>query len=291
MELTDIGGVTLLRAAAKNHTDGVVVVYDVADRQAVVAELAERGSLSLESRRRLAAKGFKLITLYDGAIRKFLSGQEQPAGEVSIAEHTSTLAYGENRYQSPAELLTLHTNDPLALDCFTVVSGEPSFISMADLDSAMQVLCLIAEAFRRIFDKAPHIAVVCKHGDPCGCAFSWLSQAEALRKCMFGDPLAVMGGELVCNFSIGAELAESIHVAPEAVGREKWGLDLIAAPVITDEAVEVLGGRSVKPRRLLTNPALGNPQLPDCKTVLRSVRFFTAGCAGLCTESRAPQLV
>jgi len=86
MELTDIGGVTLLRAAAKNHTDGVVVVYDVADRQAVVAELAERGSLSLESRRRLAAKVFKLITLYDGAIWKFLSGQEQPAGPLRLAE-------------------------------------------------------------------------------------------------------------------------------------------------------------------------------------------------------------
>lgn len=184
------------------------------------------------------------------------------------------LAYGENRYQSPADLFSDGSDDPLAISKMEVLAGDPSYVSTADFDSGVQVLCLMAESFRRIFGRVPHIAVACKHGNPCGAAFDWNDPGLAIHKMLMGDPLAVMGGEVVTNFPLDGELALALHIVPLAckIGRDKWGLDFIAAPDFDEAAITTLEGRTKKPRRLVRNPALLTPTLSPADWIYRPVR-------------------
>ncbi|MBI2051131.1 MAG: hypothetical protein HYT31_05050 [Parcubacteria group bacterium] len=187
----------------------------------------------------------------------------------------SELAYGENRDQSPAFVCSDGSDDPLALHQFAVVSGTPGYINMADCDRALQVLCLMHEALKRQFPgKFPFIAIACKHGNPCGAAIDWRDPVVAVFKAMDGDPSAVMGAEVMVNFPVTGEVAEIIYLIPDhlqdSVGRKFWGPDVVFAPAFDDEAVALLGKR--EKRRLLVNPALGQPFMPRYEWVLRPAR-------------------
>lgn len=117
------------------------------------------------------------------------------------ARKVRQLAYAENRDRNPADLFaTVGDDDPLAIHCFQVESGDPSYIAIADGSQMVGVLCLLAEAFRQWMGRVPLIAVVGKHANPCGAAIDWHDPAAALLKALRGDTVAVMGGELVTNF-------------------------------------------------------------------------------------------
>lgn len=182
------------------------------------------------------------------------------------------LDYGENICQSPADLFSRRNDDPLALPKFTWVSGTPSYISIADGSQIIDILCLIAESFRRWTGTVPYIVVAGKHGNPCGAAISFASQMEAISKALMGDALAVMGGEVITNFRIDEEQAQVLFQAPDNIniGRTNWGLDLVIAPSFSKEAVDLLGKR--EKRRLLSNPALTDAHFSPEIWTFRQVR-------------------
>jgi len=261
IEMIDIGGPAMLRAAAKNclDEDGVVVVCDPADREAVLQELEQPGNVSREHRLALAQKVFALMAGYDGDIDKWFSAQ---TGRMSKHLHLTNgqqLAYGENLCQNPAFLFSGGGNHPLALTNFQVVAGNPSYIAMADASRLVDVLCLLTESLRHCFDgRVPFIAIAGKHGNPCGAAVDWQSPRTALNKALRGDDVAIMGGELIANFPINDELGSFVHkVDGPPIGREFWGLDEVLAPAISSATVELLGKKAK--RRLLVNPALADP--------------------------------
>lgn len=190
------------------------------------------------------------------------------------------LAYAENLYQNPAFLYPLLGNkDSLALHRFKVVSGEPAFITYADDHNILQVLCRAAMAFSAFKRKVPFIAVVGKHGNPCGVGVDQENPVAAVRKALMGDKIAVMGGELITNFYITDEIGQEIY-EPQAINdsiikadlgeKGKWGLDLIAAPGFSEGTIELLGKK--EKRRLLENSSLYKPSLPKEKIEFRPVR-------------------
>lgn len=260
MELTDIGGPTMLRGAAKNHNNGTIVICDPADRSRVLKALKKSKSreVSWELRRELAFKVFDLMAKYDTAISQYLAQMCGKQVETIFLEHVKELAYAENKCQNPADLFKLvGDTDPLSLPNFQVLAGNPSYIASADASGILRIIRYLGEAFRLDFGNVPHIAVAGKHGNPCGAAFDWSSPEDALKKALYGDTIAIMGGEVVVNFPIDDALGQLLYApgpADEAIGRQNWGLDLVMAPSVTPNTVELLGKK--EKRRILVNPAL-----------------------------------
>lgn len=182
------------------------------------------------------------------------------------------LAYAENKCQNPGYILLRQSDDPLALSRFIWKSGVPSYISMADGSQIMEVLCLLAESFRRSNMEVPYIAIAGKHGNPCGAAISFDEPLEAINKALMGDTVAVMGGEVITNFPIDEQGSQALFQPPVNVdiGRANWGLDLILAPNFSEQAVDLLGKR--EKRRLLSNPALKEASFPDNEWAYRPSR-------------------
>lgn len=180
------------------------------------------------------------------------------------------LAYAENRAQNPAHLFSTGSDDPLAPSKFEWVSGTPSYISIADGVQIMDVLCLLAESFRRWKGNVPFIAIAGKHGNPCGAALSFSSPRMAIHNALMGDTVAVMGGEVITNFPISKTEAHTLFQPIKSIGRTNWGLDLIIAPSFSDEAITLLGKR--EKRRLLANPALKDTPFPEDQWMYRQVR-------------------
>jgi phosphoribosylaminoimidazolecarboxamide formyltransferase / IMP cyclohydrolase len=215
-EYIDIGGVTLARAAAKNHA-WVTIVTDPSEYASLLEELRSgEGTVSAASRRRLAIAAFRRCTEYDRAITLGLSGSEGRATgfpeEIVFRREALRLRYGENPHQKAA---TYGIVDPpgsgLAPAPFTLVKGESlSFTNLLDLDTA---LGLVAEF------PGPSAAVV-KHATPCGVA-SGTTIREALERAIATDPVARYGCAVAVNRPLG----------PEAPGAFKGVfVDLLAAP-------------------------------------------------------------
>lgn len=183
------------------------------------------------------------------------------------------LDYAENKHQNPAHIFSIRSGDPISMYNFHWISGKPSYISMADGAQLVEVLCLMAEAFRRWRGKAPFIAIAGKHGNPCGASVSWNYPIDAISNALWGDTVAVMGGEVVTNFPITDEMTEVLFKVEdediEKVGRNKWGLDLILAPEFSDGAVDLLGKKDK--RRLLANPYLIEAPFSRYEWVFRQV--------------------
>ncbi len=270
IEKTDIGGPTMVRSAAKG---GRIVVADPNDRQLVIEQLEILGDIRPETSQYLRAKAEFIVAQYclDSARFHSEGGYDGILG-IKFAK----LAYGENRDQSPAFFFQSIgvPDDLLDWSHFQVISGQPSYISMADGDRVLQIVRLMAEAFRQNFGKVPFISVACKHGNPCGAAIDWNDPAEALLKTLLGDPAAVMGGEVMTNFPITDELGQLLFAVPddlqERVGRNRWGLDVVYAPEFSPNSFDLLGKR--EKRRLLYNSALLAPSMPPNQWVWRSIQ-------------------
>jgi len=238
VEEIDIGGVTLLRAAAKNWAR-VAIVCDPADYVRVVTSITDSGSLMPELRRELAVKAFAICARYDVAIATWLD-PDASAGLFGYAGQK--LRYGENPHQA-ARLYTDAPGDgPLG---GRVLQGkELSYNNILDLDAAWRTACG--------FD-AP-AAVVVKHLSPCGIATvgdatvgdatvgnaDSDSPAQALAAAIACDPLSAFGGVIAVNRIFNAENVRSLG---------ETFVECIAAPAFTPEALELLSKR--KNARLL----------------------------------------
>ena len=225
IENIDIGGPTLIRAAAKNHQD-VAVVTSPADYAGIIEELkASGGELSPGTRWNLALKAFRMTAAYDRAISARLSKigvseEALPAVLDLRAERALPLRYGENPHQAAA----LYSDRQSGIAGAQQLQGrELSYNNLVDLDAAWQ---LVSE-----FD-APASAIV-KHTNPCGCA-EQPSLAESYRKAFQCDPVSAYGGVLAFNRPLDEETAREIA---------KTFIEAVAAPDYSPEALAVLSAR------------------------------------------------
>ena len=231
IENIDIGGPTMIRAAAKNWQD-VAVVTSGADYDSVILELRDHGgSLSPETHWTLAKKAFATTAAYDRAVSARLAeipptGELLPATIDIRAPRTLSLRYGENPHQSAALYVTGAGGIAGALQLH---GKELSYNNLVDLDAAWQ---LIGEL------DAPASAIV-KHTNPCGCAEG--ATLAASYRCAFeADPVSAFGGVLAFNRVVDAETAAEIA---------KTFIVAIAAPGYDNEALRIL--RDKKNLRLL----------------------------------------
>ena len=222
IEEIDIGGVALLRAAAKNHAD-VTVVCDPTDSPALADALAA-GGVGAQLRRRLAVKAFQHTAAYDTAIAAYLVEEENPTPAAGALPDTLQLdlaliqrnRYGENPHQAGA--LYGYAKEPPA---FAVLHGkEMSYNNWLDLDSSW----LAAQDFA-----APTAAIV-KHGNPCGLACAETLE-EAYSKALASDPVSAFGGVLAVNRPLDLGTAQRLF---------DLFLEVVAAPAYEPEALALL---------------------------------------------------
>lgn len=240
VENIDIGGVTLIRAAAKNH-ERVTLVCDPADYATTLAEL-QSGGVSAETRKRLAVKGFALTARYDSTIAAYLA----PGGAMHItAYHAQTLRYGENPHQSAALYSFTPGGGPLG---GIVRQGkELSYNNLLDLDAAWRC----AAGFDR-----PSVCIV-KHLSPCGVASADLL-ADAYRAAFASDTVSAFGGVIAGNRPFDGATVEAMG---------DLFVECIAAPGFTDEARALLKKRASC--RLLDMP--GAAAMDELRYELRSI--------------------
>ncbi len=230
IENIDIGGPTMIRAAAKNYQD-VAVVVSPADYDGVAQELRAGGAtLSLATKWKLAKKAFRTTADYDAAISARLEQIDHPGPlpvELSLrAPKLMDLRYGENPHQAAA----LYGKQGRGIAGAEQLQGkELSYNNLVDLDAAWQLACEFGRP----------AAVIIKHTNPCGCA-EQETLAEAYRKAFECDPVSSYGGVLGFNRLIDEDTAREIA---------KTFVECVAAPGYSPEALEVLGAK--KQLRLL----------------------------------------
>ncbi len=218
IEKIDIGGISLIRAAAKNYRD--VVVVPSRNEYALLLKLLQQktGSTDLADRKMLARRAFQISSHYDTAIfNYFHKGSEEPVFKHSIVDNKA-LRYGENPHQQGVFFGRLE-------DMFDKLSGKAlSYNNLVDVDAAVN---LMAE-----FKDAPPTFAVLKHTNPCGIS-TRPTVAEAWQAALAGDPVSAFGGILICNHAIDLPTAEAIHqlfyevlIAP---GFSRGALDLLSA--------------------------------------------------------------
>jgi phosphoribosylaminoimidazolecarboxamide formyltransferase/IMP cyclohydrolase len=201
IENIDIGGPTLVRAAAKNYRD-VAIVTDPAQYAGVLSEMQANGSaLNLETRRNLAAAAFVRIAAYDQAIAGYFTGLETfPAVYARSWQKRQELRYGENPHQRAAFYSDPAVKHASVATARVLHGKELSYNNLLDLDSA---LGLVREFL-------PQPAAVCiKHNNPCGAAVAD-TLVEAFRKAYEGDPLSAYGGVLAFNQRVDEATAQAI---------------------------------------------------------------------------------
>ncbi len=232
IENIDIGGPTLLRAAAKNHAD-VTVVVDPADYGRVLAELAEHGgAVTATTRFDLAVKTFEHTARYDGAIANYL-GRRLEGGEPLPYPRTLSLQfqrkqamrYGENPHQGAAFFTEAGFGDTSVATATQIQGKELSYNNIADTDAALECV--------KQFDEAPACVIV-KHANPCGVALG-ANLLEAYERAFATDPESAFGGIIAVN----GELDEATALAIA----ERQFVEVIIAPEIAAGARTALAAK------------------------------------------------
>ncbi|MGA3239562.1 MAG: bifunctional phosphoribosylaminoimidazolecarboxamide formyltransferase/IMP cyclohydrolase [Bryobacteraceae bacterium] len=219
IENIDIGGPTMIRAAAKNYQD-VAVVVSPCDYAPILEELRAHGTLSHDTHWRLARKAFRTTAGYDAAISVRLETGATPA-ELNIrAPKLMDLRYGENPHQSAA--LYGRRGEGVA-GAEQLHGKELSYNNLVDLDAAWQLVCEFEH---------PAAAII-KHTNPCGCAERG-ELAQAYRRAMESDPVSAYGGVIGLNRAVDEETAREIS---------KTFVEAIAAPDYSPEALAVLSAK------------------------------------------------
>lgn len=217
IEHIDIGGPTMVRAAAKNH-GSVTIVVDPADYDMVLGEL-EHGAVSEDTRRALAAKAFRHTAAYDALIASYLTQEAFPEKLTLTYEKKQDLRYGENPHQSAAlygELFAQHT----ILTAEKLHGKELSYNNIGDADVA---LALVKE-----FDQPAAVAI--KHMNPCGVGIGE-SILEAYERAYAADPVSIFGGIVALNREVDEACAMKL---------QETFLEVILAPGFTDAALAIL---------------------------------------------------
>lgn len=234
-EQIDIGGVTLIRAAAKNFQD-VIVLVRPQDYVPVMQEMSELGEVSLETRKRLATIAFQHTANYDTTIAEYLRNQavEYFPEELTLPlKLVQTLRYGENPHQRAAFYRWAETSPssptPTVAGAEVLHGKELSFTNLLDLDVALAAAC----------NFTPPTVVIVKHTNPCGLACGD-SLLEAYKRAHAGDPISAYGGIIGCNRRVDVATAQEIS---------QLFYEAIIAPGFTAEALQIL--REKKNLRLL----------------------------------------
>jgi phosphoribosylaminoimidazolecarboxamide formyltransferase/IMP cyclohydrolase len=261
IELIDVGGPTMVRAAAKNHAH-VGVVVDPADYAEVLDELRASGHLSDETRLRLARRAFAHTAAYDAAIVAWFdaggpggAAEALPATLHVTLERAGSLRYGENPHQHGAR----YRADGVATwwDTVNQVAGSAlSYLNIFDAEAAWS----LAHELRDSRQAATASCVIVKHANPCGVALS-ADLSDAYRLALACDPVSAFGGVVALAGRCTGEVARAVAEGPQA--------DVILAESFDPEAVEVLVARR-KATRLVEGRPPGLPGL-QLRSVGRSV--------------------
>ncbi len=238
VEKIDIGGISLIRAAAKNFKD-TLCVSSVDDYEEVLELIsANEGTTTLADRKRFAAKAFNVSSHYDTAIFNYFN-EEEVVYKASYTQGKS-LRYGENPHQKG----TFFGDFDAMFD--QLHGKELSYNNLLDVDAAVN---LMAE----FQNEAPTFAIL-KHNNACG-----LAQRDTLHQAyvdaLAGDPVSAFGGILIANKEIDKATAEEIH---------KLFCEVVIAPSYSEEALEILKGKKNRVLLIQKPIALPNDQVRSC---------------------------
>ena len=248
IENIDIGGPTMLRAAAKNHA-AVTVVTDAADYSRILEEMAANGGAVSDSTRfDLAVKTFEHTAHYDGAIANYLGtrtsdevtddvqgGTSAAEGRTPVAafprtlslqfQQVQTMRYGENPHQKAAFFIERNVTEAGISTAKQLQGKELSYNNIGDTDAALECV--------KQFDEGPACVIV-KHANPCGVALGE-NLLEAYDRAYSTDPESAFGGIIAFNRELDAETAKAIV--------DRQFVEVIIAPSISAEAVEVVSAK------------------------------------------------
>ncbi len=260
IENIDIGGPTMIRAAAKNWQD-VAVVVDPKDYQTVLDELSE-GKVSLDTKRLLAYKVFEHTASYDALISNYLRSKLDlgfPEVYTPTFEKAQDLRYGENPHQNAIFYKEVGHFDGTLAAAEQLHGKELSYNNINDANGALDLV--------KEFDQPCAVAV--KHANPCGVAVG-KTIAEAYKNAYAADPVSIFGGIVALNRECDAETAEELA---------KIFLEIIIAPSFSDEALQILTQK--KNIRLLKLPAISkknNTTMLDYKKVAGGLLVQNLNC-------------
>jgi phosphoribosylaminoimidazolecarboxamide formyltransferase / IMP cyclohydrolase len=228
IENIDIGGPTMLRAAAKNNA-WVAVVVNPADYSLVLSEMnTNEGGLTQSTRFDLAVRTYEHTAAYDGAIANYLgkivSGSEFPRSFSSQFHKKQDLRYGENPHQNAAFYVEKHPQEASVSTATQLQGKELSYNNIADTDAALECVKSFSEP----------ACVIVKHANPCGVAIAGSIQ-EAYQLAFETDPTSAFGGIIAFNRELDAETAQKIV--------DQQFSEVIIAPTVSEEALQVFAGK------------------------------------------------
>ncbi len=240
IEKIDIGGISLIRAAAKNFRD-VICVSSMDQYQEFLELLNENeGKLSLEDRQRFAGKAFNISSHYDTAIFNYFNKDHKEAALKISETNGKVLRYGENPHQRGFFFGNFD-------EMFTKLHGkELSYNNLLDVDAAVN---LIGE-FK---NDAPTFAIL-KHNNACGFA-TRPTLHQAYVDALAGDPVSAFGGILICNREIDRDTATEIH---------QLFCEVVIAPSFSDEALTILKGKKNRILLVLNDVELPQTNIRTC---------------------------
>ena len=221
IENIDIGGPSMLRAAAKNFKD-VIVVVDPADYE-MIADSLESGELDEETRKKLAAKVFRHTANYDAMIARYFNettDEKFPDDYTVTYEKVQDLRYGENPHQQAAFYEDVQYKGISLATAKQLHGKELSFNNIQDANAALEI---VAE-----YDEPAVVAV--KHMNPCGIGLAD-NLNDAFTRAYEADPISIFGGIIACNREVDKATAEQMH---------EIFLEIVMAPSFTEEAKKVL---------------------------------------------------
>jgi phosphoribosylaminoimidazolecarboxamide formyltransferase/IMP cyclohydrolase len=232
IENIDIGGPTMLRAAAKNHKD-VTVVVDAADYATVLAEMkANAGATTHATRYSLAIKVYEHTAHYDGAIANYFGAiaadgtrAEFPRTFNLQFKHSIPMRYGENPHQKAAFYVDPRASDASVATARQLQGKELSYNNIGDTDAALECVKQFAEA---------PACVIVKHANPCGVAYG-ANLKEAYDRAYATDPESAFGGIIAFNGELDGDTAKAIV--------ERQFVEVIIAPKVSKTAVDVVAAK------------------------------------------------
>ncbi|MCA9267740.1 MAG: bifunctional phosphoribosylaminoimidazolecarboxamide formyltransferase/IMP cyclohydrolase [Planctomycetales bacterium] len=258
IEQIDIGGPSLVRAAAKNHAF-TAIATDSSQYAGILAQVQSVGGTDLAKRKQLAAAAFAVTADYDRAIADWFARQEEPTSFPPVLrqrlDRKAVLRYGENPHQQAALYAERNFTGASLVNARQLNGKELSYNNLLDLDAALAIARSLPGAG----------AAVLKHNNPCGAA-SAESLAEATVKAMAGDPVSAFGSVIGFNRTVDAATAEVLAAPGNFV-------EAIVAPGFDEAAIEVL---TTKPKWKANVRLMAVGQL-DAPAALWQTRWIEGG--------------
>jgi phosphoribosylaminoimidazolecarboxamide formyltransferase/IMP cyclohydrolase len=260
VEMIDVGGPSMLRAAAKNFAH-VAAVSSPLHYGRVLAELREHGAVTPETRRVLAREAFATSAAYEAAIANWFAGVETFPSQLTLTfRKVADLPYGENPHQAAAFYIDPNARRHLLSRVEQLSGRELSFNNLADLEGARRVM-------RELEEPA---AVIIKHANPCGVAVAATIE-EAWERALAADPVSAFGCVALLNRPVSGELGRRIA---------EHFVEVLVAPGFDDDAVEALQKRQALRILVDTERRRETPGERDFKRVLGGLLLQDRDLAG-----------